>query len=105
MVNDAWLALLHAAQLSPQLWLETLKASGSAEELLAETARTLLARGLPAEAVSRLHAPDQALLDRWRQWLDGRSRTLVTFGGPLYPARLAEIPTAPLALWVEGPEP
>ena len=105
MVSDAWLALLHAAQLSPQIWLEALKASGSAEALLAEPARALLAKGLPAEAVSRLHGPDEPLLDRWRRWLDGRSRTLVTFGSPLYPARLAEIHTAPLALWVEGPEP
>jgi len=104
MVNDAWLALLQAAQPSPHVWLETLKSYGSAEALRAETARALLALGLPAEGVSKFHSPDQALLERWGRWLAGPNRGLVTFGSPLYPSRLAEIQTAPLALWVEGPD-
>ncbi|HVY64813.1 MAG TPA: DNA-processing protein DprA [Gammaproteobacteria bacterium] len=105
MVSDAWLALLQASQLSPQVWLEALKALGSAEALLAEPERALLGLGLPAEAVGRLRSPDDAVAQRWRRWLAGPNRSLVTFGSPLYPPRLAEIQTAPLALWVEGPEP
>jgi DNA processing protein len=103
-VSEAWLALLQAAQLSPQVWLEALKSAGSADALQAEPARALLALGLPAEGVSRLRSPDEALLGRWRRWLEGPNRGLVTFGSALYPARLAEIQTAPLALWVEGAE-
>src|SRR5690348_7653677 len=104
MVSDTWLALLQAAQPSSQIWLEALKSCGSAEALHAEPARALLALGLPAEGVSKFHSPEQATLDRWRSWLAGPNRGLVTFGSALYPPRLAEIQTAPLALWVEGPE-
>lgn len=104
MVSDTWLALLQAAQFSPQVWLEALKSCGSAEALHAEPTRALLALGLPAEGVSKLHSPDEALLERWRRWLAGPNRGLVTFGSALYPPRLAEIQTAPLALWAEGPD-
>ena len=104
MVSDTWLALLQAAQPSTQIWLEALKSCGSAEALHAESARALLALGLPADGVSKLHNPDEALLERWRRWLAGPNRALVTFGSALYPPRLAEIQIAPLALWVEGPD-
>jgi DNA processing protein len=103
-VSDAWLALAQAAQLSPQIWLAALKQSGSAEALHAESSGALLAMGLPADGVSKLHSPDLRLLERARRWLEGPNRGLVTFGSALYPARLAEIQTAPLALWVEGPD-
>jgi DNA processing protein len=104
MVSDAWLALLQAAQPSPEIWLAALKSCGSAEALHAEPARALLALGLPAEGVAKLHRPDEALLERSRRWLAGANRGLVTFGSALYPPRLAEIQIAPLALWVEGPD-
>lgn len=104
MVNTAWLALLQAAQHSPQVWLEALRARGSAEALSAESAGALQALGLPAEGVAKLKSPNEALIERWARWLEGPSRGLVTFGSTLYPPRLAEIQTAPLALWVEGPE-
>ena len=104
MVSDAWLALLQAAQPSPEIWLAALKSCGSAEALQAEPARALLALGLPTEGVSKLLSPDEALLERSRRWLAGANRGLVTFGSALYPPRLAEIQIAPLALWVEGPD-
>lgn len=104
MVSDAWLALVQAAQSSPQVWLAALKSFGSAEALHAERPRALLDMGLPAEGVGRLHGPDEAELERWRRWLGKPNRGLVPFGSALYPPRLAEIETAPLALWVEGPD-
>jgi DNA processing protein len=104
VVSDAWLALSQAAQLAPQIWLAALKQSGSAEALVAESPSALLAMGLPAEGVGKLHSPDVPLLERARRWLAGPNRGLVTFGSALYPPRLAEIQTAPLALWVEGPD-
>jgi DNA processing protein len=103
-VNTPWLALLQAAQHSPQVWLDALKATGSAEALHSESARALEALGLPGDGIGKLLGPDQALLERWARWLDAPNRGLVTFGSALYPRRLAEISTAPLALWVEGPE-
>ena len=83
MVTDTWLALLQAAQPSPHVWLEALKTCGSADALRAESARALLALGLPPAGVSKLHTPDEALLERWRRWLPGPNRGPVPFGSAL----------------------
>jgi DNA processing protein len=108
MATDAWLTLLQAAQsLSTRAaWIQTLAELGSAEAVVATPARTLIARGLPSDDVAKLEAPDEARLERARRWLAGApQRRLITVDDPLYPRRLAELADAPLALWVEGPEP
>jgi len=100
---DAWLTLLQAAQqVTTRSWLDALKLCGSAEALLAEAPRLLSGHDNAAETLAKLASPDAAKLDRWRAWLDGPHRALITFGSRDYPKRLAEIPDAPLALWVEG---
>jgi len=100
---DAWLTLLQAAQqITTRFWLDALKLCGSAEALLAEAPRLLSGHDNAAETLAKLASPDAAKLDRWRAWLDGPHRALITFGSRDYPKRLAEIPDAPLALWVEG---
>jgi DNA processing protein len=105
MATDAWLTLLQAAQaLSPRPWLDALKRSGSAEALCSAPSRVLLEHGVAADAAARLKTPDEGTANRWRAWLAGSHRTLVTFGSPAYPHRLAQLPDAPLALWVEGPD-
>ncbi len=104
MVTDAWLTLLQAAPFSSHLWRTALQALGSVEALVAAPARALLAHGLPAESIAKLADPDGAMLERWRGWLGGPNRALIPLGSAAYPPRLAEIPTAPLALWVEGPD-
>jgi DNA processing protein len=101
---DAWLTLLQAAQqVVSRPWLDALKQCGSVEALL-RSARLLRAAGVSAEAIARLESPDRALIERYRAWLAGARRTLITFGSSNYPPRLAQIPDAPLALWVEGAE-
>jgi len=105
MATEAWLTLLYAAQqVSPRPWLDALAAYGSAETLLAQSPHALLARGLAADAVAKLEAPDATTLERWRTWLRGPRRALLTFGSAAYPPRLAQLAAAPLALWVEGQE-
>ena len=100
---DAWLTLLQAAQqVTTDFWLEALKRCGSAEALIAEAPRLLKGRDFGADARAKLEAPDKAKIDRWRAWLAGPDRALITFGSREYPKQLAEIPDAPLALWVEG---
>ncbi len=42
---------------------------------------------------------------RWSGWLGSADHHLFLAGSPGYPVRLAEIPDAPLALWVDGREP
>jgi DNA processing protein len=104
MASDAWLTLLEAAQQrSPRPWLGALRACGSAEALV-ERARQRAALELPPEAIARLNTPDPNLHARWRAWLAGPRRALVTYGSAGYPQRLAESADPPLALWLEGPE-
>lgn len=103
MPADAWLTLLQTQPVSTRPWLEALKACGSAEALVAQAPR-LKRNDLGAEALAKLAAPDALSIERWRAWLAQPNRTLVTFGSPEYPRRLAELGDAPLALWVEGPE-
>ena len=100
---DAWLTLLQAAQqITTRSWLDALKLCGSAEALLAEAPRLLSGSDSAAETLAKLKSPDEAKIDRWRAWLDGPHRALITFGSRDYPKRLAEIQDAPLALWAEG---
>jgi DNA processing protein len=103
-VADAWLTLLQAArpaQTDP--WLEALKRCGTVDALVASAPR-LLREQVPGDALAKLTAPDIATIERWRSWLAGPDRALVTFGSAEYPPRLAELRDAPLALWVEGRE-
>jgi DNA processing protein len=102
---DAWLTLLSAAQqVSTRPWLAALQQCGSAEAVCNGSARLLAECGVAADAIAKLKAPDQALIERYRAWLAGPRRSLITFGGPGYPPRLAQLPDAPLALWVAGSE-
>ena len=100
---EAWLTLLQAAQqISTRPWLDALKLCGSAEALVAASRRTLLEIGVAPDAVAKLDKRDDDAISRWRAWLALPNRALVTMGSPAYPPHLAEIPDAPLALWVEG---
>lgn len=101
---DAWLTLLQATGIGDRQIVERLKAVGSPEAFLAESPRRLAAC-LSEESIHRLKTPDEAELDRWRAWLAGPKRALVTLGHPLYPPQLATLDAPPLALWVEGSRP
>jgi DNA processing protein len=102
---ETWLTLLQAAQqISTRPWLDALKLCGSAEALVVEAPRLLSERDVGADAFAKLASPDQGTSDRWRAWLARADRALITFGSREYPPRLAELPDAPLALWVEGRE-
>jgi DNA processing protein len=104
MASDAWLTLLEAAQhSSPRPWLAALHACGSAEALI-ERARGRRALELSTEAIAKLNTPDAGVQSRWRAWLAGPRRALVTFGSEGYPQRLSESADPPLALWIEGRE-
>ncbi len=106
MALDAWLTLLHAARPGERPWLAALKTAGSAEALLAASARTLAGAGLPSAAIERLKAPAEDSIERARAWLAAApQRRLIGFGTAEYPPLLASIADAPLALWVEGARP
>jgi DNA processing protein len=105
MALDAWLTLLQAAQqIHARPWLDALKRCGSAEELVAEAPRLLSEQDTGAGSFAKLASPDARTSDRWRALLARGDRALITFGSREYPLRLAQLPDAPLALWVAGRE-
>lgn len=100
--DDAALALVFAAQKNTGAWRTALSSAGSAAALAGLPSRKLKAFGLDDAAVESLHSPDAAVLARWQEWLAPAEHRLLLLGSPDYPARLAEIPDAPLALWTRG---
>jgi DNA processing protein len=100
-VKAAWLRLLAAADRGHRVWLEALKRAGSADRLLGMNATELDRVGLNRELQLRLRNcahPPRA----WHDWLEPADHHLIPFGTAGYPAQLAEIDDAPLALWAVG---
>ena len=105
MCLDAWLTLIQATQPGVPGVPELLRSRGNAESVVNLSRPELLAAGLNAQTVSRLRSPDTNLLTRWRHWLEGPGRALVTLGSREYPPLLNALPDAPLALWISGARP
>jgi DNA processing protein len=98
---DRALALARA----PGLHVDHLRAAQAQAEPLrlpGTGAAALLARGLPAAAAAWLAAPDRQLVSADRSWLESSGATLILCNSERYPPLLAEIPTAPVALYVLG---
>ncbi len=102
MAPEAWLVLLQTQPSATAAWRRALQRAGSADALLATPVRELVSGGIAPESAARLREPDRELLARWLRWLDERGHALIALDDPTYPARLREIPDAPLALWVDG---
>jgi DNA processing protein len=100
--DDAALALVFAAQTNHGAWRAALRLCGSAAALAAQPLRKLKTLGLDAAELQSLRSPEPAVLARWREWLAPADRRLLLLGAPDYPARLAEIHDAPIALWTLG---
>ncbi|HEX9876715.1 MAG TPA: DNA-processing protein DprA [Gammaproteobacteria bacterium] len=101
MAAEPWLLLLQAAPPGSRRWLELVRSHGAgpaAERTLAE----LEAAGIPANQANRLRAPQDAMLQTWRDWLSSPQNHLVPIDDPAYPELLKEISDPPLALWVRG---
>jgi DNA processing protein len=80
-------------------WLTLMRAPG----LHAGSLRQLLERHSSVSAlVHALPEPDAKLLERDRRWLDHPSHHFLPIGSPKYPALLADLPDAPLGLFVRG---
>ena len=106
MISEAWLRVLHAAR-SGAAWRRAFFAADPAtpEALLARSDHTLAAAGIDAAGIARLRNPEPGALERLEAWLAAPGRALVPWGSPAYPARLAAIPSPPLALWTAGERP
>jgi DNA processing protein len=98
----AWLALARAPGLHAGHLGEWLARNGPPGTLLRASTQSLAALGLDGPVVAALHRPDDEAIARDLQWLDGPERSLLAWGAPDYPPLLAQIPDAPLVLFVEG---
>ena len=102
MSLGAWLTVLQSAPPGAHSWSELLTSRRSIDETLALSQQELRSAGLGEKRIRRLRAPDRALMEEWRRWLEPPDRTLITCDSPAYPDLLRQIPDAPLALWAEG---
>jgi DNA processing protein len=99
----AWLTLARAPALHAGRLTEFLARGHSPLALLEQSAATLAALGLGAGTTDALLRPDVEAIAADLRWLEAApDRTLVVRDDPRYPARLAQIPDAPLVLYVEG---
>ncbi len=117
MSSDAILRLLARAPTGTTGWPAAARAAGDLAALatapagryrLPDGAAASRARAaIAARGTSRGPRPDTgpADLDDWRKWLAQPGHGLITLGAPDYPEQLAELPDAPLALWVDGTRP
>jgi DNA processing protein len=99
---DAWLALARAPGLHADQLLERPEFLAEPWTLLTHSAHQLQLIGLPAATAHWLAAPDQATLERDRQWMQREQVQLVCYGTENFPPLLTDTPCAPLALYVRG---
>jgi DNA processing protein len=99
---EAWLRLLLAPGITPSRGLAALGAFGNAAAVIGAGRSALVALGLGADTISAFKSPDMPLLHRASAWLSRPGNTLLPIQAPGYPARLGELPGAPLALWLSG---
>ena len=104
MASDASLTLLQAYVPTNKAWLAALKAASSPEALIRKSIPELHALGLPADGIRRLKSPDPQVTASWQHWLDEPGRAVLIYGTAAYPKQLEQLPDAPIALWVDGPE-
>ncbi|HMI36445.1 MAG TPA: DNA-processing protein DprA [Steroidobacteraceae bacterium] len=98
---DRWLALARA----PGLHLDQLRAAGALQappQLVGLAAAELRARGLPAAAAAWLARPERRLLEQDRRWLESAAVALIGCDSERFPPLLAQIASAPVALYVRG---
>jgi len=72
------------------------------EALVGESAARLQHLGLPPTASRWLNAPDDALIQADRRWLERRRVTIIDAFSPAYPPRLAALHEAAAVLFVRG---
>ena len=97
------LALAHAPGLHAGQVQDWLAQGASPADLTRESRSALASLGLGRAAIQALLLPDHAAIEIDLGWLQAAAnRTLVTWGSAEYPPLLAQIPDAPLVLYVEG---
>ena len=102
MSENAWLAYALANGASRSKLPALLDRFGTIDRVVTAAQADLVATGLSRAAAEAIRNPDPGQLTQIQQWsaLDGH--TIVTRADSNYPALLAEIPDAPVLLYVRG---
>lgn len=100
--THAWATLLRA----PAIPLSTLRGAlveaGGIETLIRSPSGRLREWGVPPPACEALAQPDDALIRSDLRWLERSGAVMLPCTAPGFPPQLAELPDAPLALYVRG---
>lgn len=103
----ACLALKHTPGLGPRSWTRLLRHYGSAYAAVKDAARWR-AKALATEAVTRAFAAEAWREAALAEWLTAHAQFVVPgwdallYGDPDYPARLKQIPDAPVMVYLRG---
>lgn len=100
--TEGWIRLAAAPGLPIREALGLVEKLGTAARVAGAGDRTLAAHGVAAEVIEGLAKPDPESMARLREWVDQPNHHLVTRASPDFPPLLAEIPDAPLVLYVTG---
>ena len=99
---EAWLILLRAPGLGPAALRDRISRHGTAARALSAARRGHLEPMTEPACRDWLRSPDAALIANDLAWLGEPDHALLTFDDVDFPPLLAEIPSAPAALFVAG---
>ena len=94
--------LARAPQLDAAGLVAAVATAGSVAELMSQPPSALRALGLRAPTIAAMYAPDWQRLESDQREVERLDLVLLPASDPAYPARLADISSAPHLLWVRG---
>ncbi|UHD15414.1 DNA-processing protein DprA [Thiocapsa bogorovii] len=97
-----WIVLISAPGIGSRTAARLLERYGSPRAVAEASRHDLAAAGISSEAIAALKQPDGAALERILAWADQPDACVLTRADARYPPLLAEIPDAPLLLYVRG---
>jgi DNA protecting protein DprA len=99
---SAWLTLVRAPGLDGAALQSLLAHHPSPSSIVSASPATLRASGATASLIEWLQANRELDLALDLKWLEHPGHHFVAWGSPLYPTLLAQIPDAPVGLYVRG---
>jgi DNA processing protein len=97
-----WIVLISAPGIGPRTATRLLERYGTPRAVADASRQDLAAAGISSEAITALKQPDAAALERILAWAEQPDAFVLTRADARYPPLLAEIPDAPLLLYVRG---
>jgi DNA processing protein len=97
-----WLVLYHTAGIGGSTLRQLLETFPGPTAILTAGSAQLRSAGLSTTAIEALRQADTAAIERDLEWLQQPDNHLLTWQHPHYPPLLAQLPDAPVVLYVHG---